>query len=137
MRVRLPGLVLLFIVSAVMVVAARQNVWAGDIKITEMAVTTKIVKGNPIDSVRRISSSSVKALFCFTRLTKGMDDEESVKHVWYKNGQIESEYDLPVKGKRWRTYSRKIVGKDANGDWRVEALDQDGAVLKSVSFRIN
>ncbi|WP_243371439.1 DUF2914 domain-containing protein [Geotalea sp. SG265] len=102
-----------------------------------MAVTTKIVKGNPIDSVRRISSSSVKALFCFTRLSKDGEDEAAIKHVWYKNDHVVAEYDLPVKGTRWRTYSRKLIEKGANGDWRVEALDEDGNILKSVNFRIN
>lgn len=136
MRVRLPGLLSLF-ASVSIVVASGHTVRAGEIKITEMAVTTKIVKGNPIDSVSRISSSSVKALFCFTRLTKDLEEDASVKHVWYKNNQFAAEYDLPVKGKRWRTYSRKLIGKGASGDWRVEVLDEEGNLLKSINFRIN
>lgn len=136
MRVRLTRFVF-FLSLLIMIAVSGEAVPAGDIQVTEMAVTTKIVKGNPIDSVRRISSSSVKALFCFTRLSKDMEEESTVKHVWYKNDQIQAEYDLPVQGTRWRTYSRKLIGKSAIGDWRVEVQDTDGTVLKSVTFRIN
>ena len=107
------------------------------VKITEMAITTKIVRGNPIDSVHRISSASVKALFCFTRLTSEVEGETVITHVWYRDGNKVAEYQLPVKGKKWRTYSRKTVEKDSAGDWRVDAVDSAGTVIKSVSFRMN
>ncbi|WP_371873156.1 DUF2914 domain-containing protein [Geomonas limicola] len=106
-------------------------------KITEMAVTTKIVKGNPIDSVRRISSSSVKALYCFTRISAPADTETTIKHVWYINDEQVAEDTMPVKGAHWRTYSRKGMEKGQAGEWRCEALDADGTLLKSVSFRVN
>lgn len=113
--------------------------WAGEngLRITEMAVTTKIVRGNPIDSVHRISSASVKALYCFTRLTSESPGETSIKHVWYRDGEKVGEYELPVKGQRWRTYSKKAVEKGLSGDWRVDALDREGKLLKSVKFRMN
>jgi len=110
---------------------------ASDLKITEMAVTTKIVKGNPIDSVWRISSTSVKALYCFTRFSASPDTDTTIKQVWYLNDQVVAEYELPVKGAHWRTYSRKVVEKGLSGEWRCDALDSDGKLLKSVSFRMN
>ena len=110
---------------------------AGDLKITEMAVTTKIVKGNPIDSVRRISSTSVKALYCFTRFSAPHGTDTTIKQVWYLNDEVVAEYELPVKGAHWRTYSRKVVEKGLSGEWRCDALDSEGKLLKSVSFRMN
>lgn len=109
----------------------------GNVRITEMAVTTKIVRGNPIDSVHRISSASVKQLFCFTRTTAEEDGETTIKHVWYRDNQKVAEYELPIKGKRWRTYSRKAIEKGWSGEWRVEALDAEGKLLKAVTFRMN
>lgn len=111
--------------------------WGGDLKITEMAVTTKIVKGNPIDSVRRISSASVKALYCFTRFSAPEDTDTTIKQIWYLNDEVTAEYELPVKGAHWRTYSRKVVEKGLSGEWRCDAVDSEGNVLKSVSFRMN
>ena len=110
---------------------------ASDLKVTEMAVTTKVVKGNPIDSVRRISSSSVKALYCFTRIVAPQDTDTTIKHVWYLNDEAVYEDTMPVKGAHWRTYSRKSVQKGVSGEWRCDALDSDGTLLKSVSFRMN
>lgn len=108
-----------------------------DLHIAEMAVTTKIFKGNPVDSVRRLSSSSVKALYCFTRIDSSIDGETSVKHVWYYDGEKVGEYTLPVKGKTWRTYSKKFIAKGEAGSWRVEVLSSNGNILKSVDFRMN
>jgi hypothetical protein len=108
-----------------------------DLRVAEMAVTTKIFKGNPIDSIGCISSSSVRALYCFTRIDSPTAEETSVKHVWYHDGEVVGEYDLPVKGKRWRTYSKKLIEKGEVGMWRVEAKGSEGNVLKSVDFRIN
>jgi hypothetical protein len=107
------------------------------LKITEMAVTTKIVKGNPIDSVHRISSASVTALYCFTRLQSAAAEETTIRHVWYRDDEKVGEYSLPVKGKRWRTFSKKTIAKGEAGDWRVEALDKEGRLIGSVKFRMN
>ena len=110
---------------------------ASDLKITEMAVTTKIVKGSPIDSVRRISSSSVKALYCFTRFQAPEGTDTTIKHIWYRDADVVHEDEMPVKGTRWRTYSRIDVKKGGSGEWRCEVVDSEGNLLKSVSFRMN
>ncbi len=80
---------------------------------------------------------SVKALYCFTRVDSSTDEETSVKHVWYRDGEKVGEYNLPVKARCWRTYSKKFIAKGEVGTWRVEAQDSDGNVLKSVDFRMN
>lgn len=108
-----------------------------NLKITELAVTTKIVRNKPIDSVYRISSASVKALYCFTRITAPEDTDTTIKHVWYRGDEKAGEYELPVKGERWRTYSKKEIQRGWAGDWRVEILDSDGNLLKTAKFRMN
>lgn len=113
--------------------------WAAEsgVTITEMAVTTKVVKGNPIDSVHRISSTSVKALYCFTRLRYTGAGKTTIRHVWYRDNEKIGDYVLPVKGEQWRTFSKKTIKKGWAGDWRVEALDSEGHLLKAVNFRMN
>lgn len=108
-----------------------------DLEITEMTVTTKIVRGNPVDSVHRISSASVKALYCFTRLQSATGNETIIRHIWYRDKEKVGEYALPVKDKRWRTFSKKMIEKGWSGDWRVEAVDNEGRLLKTVKFRMN
>ena len=125
-------LVLLILSGALLVQAADNG-----LKITEMTVTTKIVRGNPIDSVHRISSTSVKALYCFTRLDSTTGAKTVIRHVWYRNSDKVGEYAFPVKGEHWRTFSKKMISKGWAGDWRVEALDSAGHLLKTVKFRMN
>jgi len=110
---------------------------AGDLRITEMAVTTKISRNNPIDAVRRINHRSVPALYCFTRFVNPSGEEVAVKHLWYRNGQVVGEQELRVKGKKWRTWSKRPIDKDSIGSWRVEARDSEGKLLKAIEFRIN
>ena len=132
---------LLVLVSALFMFVAQicQPVLAAEskLKITELAVTTKIVRNKPIDSVHRISSASVKALYCFTRISAPEDTDTTIKHVWYRDSEKVGEYELPVKGERWRTYSKKEIQRGMAGDWRVEILDSDGNLLKTVKFWMN
>src|SRR5512133_2933080 len=81
------------------------------LRITEMAVTTKIARGNPIDAVRRISSTSVKYLYCFTRIVNSSGEETTIKHVWYHDGTQVRETELPVRGEKWRTYSKRDIDR--------------------------
>jgi Protein of unknown function (DUF2914) len=131
MMLRLILMVLLFAVPA--------HVEAGEasLKIVEMAVTTKVVKGKPIDAVHRISSQAVKALYCFTRVTAVPGTESTIKHVWYRNDTQVAEFELPVKGERWRTYSKRPVTRGDAGEWRVEAVDSGGRVLKTIKFQMH
>ncbi|HTP66199.1 MAG TPA: DUF2914 domain-containing protein [Geobacteraceae bacterium] len=126
-----------YVFALLFVVSATAHATEGDLKITEMAVTTKIVRGNPIDSVHRISSTSVKALYCFTRLQSATGEKTTIRHIWYRDNEKVGEYELPVRDKRWRTYSKKMIEKGSSGDWRVEALDSAGHLLKTVKFRMN
>jgi len=109
----------------------------GGLRITEMAVTTKITRNNPIDAVRRINRRSVPALYCFTRIVNPSGEEAAIRHIWYRNGEVAGEQELQVKGKKWRTWSKRPIDRDSAGTWRVEALDSEGKLLKTVEFRIN
>ena len=107
------------------------------IEITEMVITSKIVKGKPVDSIKRLSSNSDKNLYCFTRLVAPEGAEGNIKHLWYKGDEKIAEYTLPFKGQKWRTYSNKKILKGQAGEWRVEVVDNSGKLLKAVHFRMN
>ena len=72
-------------------------------------------------------------LFCFSRVTNAADSE--IEHVWYKDDAEQGRVKLKVGGSPWRTYSSKLLGEDAAGDWRCDVM-QDGKVLKSVAFKV-
>lgn len=105
--------------------------------VTELVITSKIIKGKPVDSIKRLSSGTDKNLYCFTRLTAPAGSEDYIKHLWYRGDEKVAEYRLPVKGEKWRTYSKKSIQKGWAGDWRVEVVDDNGKLLKTVKFRMN
>lgn len=107
------------------------------LRVAEAAVTTKVSKGKPIDSVHRISYRSVKALYFFTRTVQEEATETAIKHRWLRDGTLVKETELPVKGRRWRAYSMLPVNETSVGQWRVELLDQGGTLVKSLSFKIH
>jgi hypothetical protein len=101
-----------------------------------MSITTRIVRGSPVDSVRRISSSATKALYCYTKVDAHDEGGQEIVHVWYRNDEIMSRRVLPVQGTSWRTYSKNIT-REMAGDWRVEVLDTEGNLLQTSKFRLN
>ena len=127
---------LLSVLFALLVFGLVTPLWAGSLSITELAVTTKVSKGKPIDAVHRISHRTVKELYCFTRTVSDDADEATIKHVWMRNGQVVKETELPVKGERWRVFSTLPVNASSVGNWRVDVKDGAGTVIKSVEFRI-
>jgi len=107
------------------------------VRISEIVITSKIVKGKPIDSIKRLSSGTDKNLYCFTRTVAPAGAETKIRHVWYNGADKAGEFELPVKGEKWRTYSKKLIQKGLAGDWRVEVLDSSGKLLKTVHFKMN
>jgi hypothetical protein len=127
---------LLSLVFVLLITSIAVPLWAEPIKITELAVTTKVSKGKPIDSVHRISHHTVKALYCFTRTASGDGKETTLQHVWMREGQVVKVSTLAIKGKNWRVYSTLPVNTASIGNWRVEVRDEAGIVMKNVEFRI-
>lgn len=124
--------ILLLLISVVTVSAE-----SVDIQITEAVITSKLVKGKPIDSIKRLSSGTDKNLYCFTRTVAPDGFEGNIKHIWYKGDEKTAEYTLPVKGVKWRTYSKKAIQRGWAGDWRVDVVDESGKLLKTVKFKMN
>ncbi len=128
---------MLTIVIVMFVLSGFSPVWATSLTVAELAVTTKVSKGKPIDSVHRISHRSVKALFCYSRTASKSSEHTTIKHVWQRDGKIVKEAVMAIKAKQWRAYSTMPVGRSSVGKWQVDVLDADGTKLKTVEFLIN
>lgn len=125
------------VVALLLFVSLASFAEAASLAVTELAVTTKVSKGKPIDAVHRISNRSVRSLYGFTRTQSDSAEETSVKHVWLRDGRQVKETTLPVKGRRWRLYSTLQVDASSVGAWRLEVRDAAGQLLKAVDFQIH
>lgn len=73
--------------------------------------------------------------YFYTRLASGRD--ATVRHRWYHEGQLLQNVALQVganTGAGYRTYSRQTVAAGRAGNWRVELLGSDGALLHEERF---
>lgn len=78
---------------------------------------------------------TVGRVFCFTRVT-GASEETTIHHVWYYQDEV-ARVDLRVNSPNWRTWSSKQILESQDGWWKVEVVDEQGAVLASRDFFIS
>ena len=60
-----------------------------------------------------------------------------VEHRWYRGDVLQQRVGLPVQanpGSGYRTYSRRTIGADEAGPWRVELRSESGALLHEQRF---
>jgi len=62
--------------------------------------------------------------------------DTTVTFVWYFGENEMARVVLALrKGPRWRTYSSKKLG-GLKGDWKVDLLDAEGNLVRSIQFRV-
>ena len=105
------------------------------LEVAEGVITTQISDRNPVDSVESYSAS-VGRLYCFTRIT-GAEGDSKVTHVWYRGDAEMARIDLAVRSNNWRTWSSKALLPEWTGNWRVDVLDADGNLLRTIPFTLN
>jgi hypothetical protein len=101
------------------------------ITVDRIAICTAIVDREPQGEGTEFDAS-VETLYCFTALNGAAG---KIIHVWYHGDEERARVTLD-KGRsgRWRTHSSKKMSPEWQGRWRVEVLDENGNVLKSVEF---
>ena len=76
--------------------------------------------------------ASIGKVYCWTPV-RAKIVPTAIKHVWYLDGEKVAEVPLDIHYPRTRTWSNKNIGP---GQWKVEAVDAAGEVLRSVEFTV-
>ncbi len=92
------------------------------------------VKDREPEGVAESFPASVGKVYCWNKIS-GPEGGE-ITHAWYKGDEKMGEVKLAIKFRSMRTWSAKTIPADGTGSWRVDVLGPDGAVLKSVSFKV-
>lgn len=87
-----------------------------------------------IDTQSPLRLDAPTALFYFTEL-RDLNGKR-VAHRWYHNGTLVKERTIDVGAIRWRTWSRHVLDELSGGDWKVELIDSQGAVLAENSWQV-
>lgn len=79
-------------------------------------------------------AASAGSLYFYTRIATAKSIR--VHHRWYRNGRLRQDVDLTIQANAsagYRTYSRQRLD---SGDWRVELVTADGAILHQARVAI-
>ena len=103
--------------------------------VENMQICTAIEERQPAGADTAFADT-VGQLYCFTKIT-GAEDTTMVAHVWYHGDEERARVELTIKSKTWRTWSSKRIVEGWTGEWRVDVLSANGAMLASKKFKIN
>jgi len=106
--------------------------WA--MEVIEGLITTQVSDRQPVDSVQSYPAAS-GLLYCFTRIA-GAPEGARVFHVWYRGEQEMARVELLIRSSDWRTWSSRSLLPGWAGDWRVEVVDDQGQLLKTIPFTL-
>ena len=105
-----------------------------ELVVSVAAICKDVVDHEPVDSGNSFTAD-VGKLYCFTKIT-GAQSPTQVTHVWLFDGTERARVDLAVNAVSWRTFSSKIIQQHELGAWRVDVLDAEGNVLKTLEFEV-
>ncbi len=75
-----------------------------------------------------------QTVYIFTTLNDRLGDR--VVYRWSRNGVVQAEVFVKIRGQGWRSYSSKNINAQMTGDWTVELVDSEGGVLLSGAFKV-
>jgi len=104
------------------------------LEVSKAAICPQIVDRHPVEQGVRYPPT-VGKIFCFSQISN-IESPTQVQHVWYYKNTERARVALAVNPPSWRTYSSKHILTTDTGRWRVDILDHDGNVLKTLGFDI-
>jgi len=102
--------------------------------IQKFAFCKSLKDREPVD-VSTEFPSDIGRVYLWTSIY-GAEQPTEIKHVWYYGVKKMREIPLSIKYERTRTWSYKNILPQWIGDWHVEVVDEQGRVLKKLSFKI-
>lgn len=58
-------------------------------------------------------------------------------HEWIKNGETILRNRMEISAKRWRTSSKRQLGREDLGNWSVRTVDDKGAIMNEIHFTVS
>jgi hypothetical protein len=107
-----------------------------ELTITDAALTPEIADRIPTERKTRWTiGADTKVIAWFE--VKNSGDKVPLTLVWKKNGKEAWRFDTEVgKGKNWRTWAEKKIGKKDAGQWTVELVDEGGFAYQTLAYEV-
>ena len=107
---------------------------ASGLTISRMEIAGSVENREPVGTAASFPASQEK-VFCYVEL-KDVPKDAAITFVWTLGANDMGKVSQQVKkSSRWRTWSSKTIA-GMKGEWKVDVLDEAGAVLKSATFKV-
>ena len=114
--------------------AAKAAAPAPSLNIARMVIAGSVEDREPAGIASTFPDNTDK-VYCFVEM-KDAPKDTSITFVWTMGPKEMGKVTQQVKkSSRWRIWSSKTVS-GMRGDWKVDVLDESGAVLKSATFKV-
>lgn len=93
----------------------------------------------PIAPFKKIRSSELSEVYCYTRIFAPHGVKERLWHVWKRDGVVVQKVQLNISGGRkegFRTWSKKTLRENDAGSWAVDVVTDGGQLVGRVRFKI-
>ncbi|MEK7309569.1 MAG: DUF2914 domain-containing protein [Planctomycetota bacterium] len=87
----------------------------------------------PVQECQRISSNAGK-IFCWSIFING--EGKKVRYIWYIGEKVSASNWLNITSNRFRAWCPRNIDPKASGPSRVDIVDEQGRILKSIEFEI-
>ena len=107
---------------------------AAGLTIARMEIAGSVENREPVGIAASFPATQEK-VYCYLEF-KDVPQDTTITYVWTLGQDDMGKVTQQVKkSSRWRTWANKsLVGM--KGDWKVDVLDESGAVLKSATFNV-
>jgi hypothetical protein len=102
---------------------------ASDLSVESASVAKKVVDRQPSGQGPFVDGSTV---WTWNRIINPGGKKRTVRHIYYREGKQIVVVSLAIGGASWRTWSHTRI--QGPGQWRVDIVDEQSLVLKSLPF---
>ena len=103
------------------------------IEAPEAVICANIQNRQPVNGAAMFPVD-VGRVWCWCKIKDGQG--MTIRHIYYHNGNEKAVVELPIHSQLFRTYSSKRIVPENAGQWRVDIVDANGNILKSLDFSI-
>lgn len=107
---------------------------SGVLTLKEAVMCEEIKENAPVNKTI-VFSIAVKKAICFTSFSE-VPEKVIIYHNWYKRDKLIARMRLRLKPPQWTTFSSIPLKEKDKGPWRVEVIDPEGKLLRTLRFSL-
>jgi hypothetical protein len=104
------------------------------ITVERAVICLDIKDRQPVQECQRVNANAGN-IFCWSMLLNG--EGKKVRYIWYIGGNVSASSWLTITSNRFRAWCPRNIDPKASGPGRVDIVDEQGRILKSVEFEIS